>query len=146
MSQALHSQHVSIADWHGAVEAEAVFREAVGACCVDEAFATAAAEFRLAANSPLDMALNFASLLPRLRAAQALDLLDGILERFVLQGDRSRFGLVNAVTSLARDTRRPERRWRLEELGGAIAAELPVDPPSDGRGAHAVQRAAVAVG
>jgi hypothetical protein len=146
MSHALHSQHVTIADWHGPVEAEAAFRDAVEACCVDDAFTTAAAEFRLAANSPLDMALNLAPFLSRLRAANALDMLDGVLERFAGQGDRSRYGLVNAITSLARDTRQPERRWRLEELGGAIAAYVLVDPPSDTRGAHAAQRAAVAVG
>ena len=28
---------------------------------------------------------------------------------------------MNAVTSVARDTRDPETRWRLEELGGGIA-------------------------
>jgi hypothetical protein len=35
---------------------------------------------------------------------------------------------MNAVTSVARDTRDPETRWRLEELGGAIAARLPRAP------------------
>ena len=29
---------------------------------------------------------------------------------------------MNAVTSLVRDTRDPEVRWRLEELGGGIPA------------------------
>jgi hypothetical protein len=29
---------------------------------------------------------------------------------------------MNAITSLARDTRDPERRWRLEELGGGMLA------------------------
>jgi hypothetical protein len=34
---------------------------------------------------------------------------------------------MNAVTSVARDTRDPELRWRLEEFGGGIPA-LARDP------------------
>jgi len=45
-----------------------------------------------------------------------------ILERFLGEGDHSRFGLMNAVTSVARDTPTPELRWNLEELGGGVPA------------------------
>jgi hypothetical protein len=38
--------------------------------------------------------------------------------------DQSAFGVLNAVTSLARDTRDPETRWQLEELGGALPSHL----------------------
>jgi hypothetical protein len=49
-------------------------------------------------------------------------LIPEIMDRFHAEDDRSAFGMMNAVTSLARDTDDPELRWRLEELGGAIAA------------------------
>jgi len=39
---------------------------------------------------------------------------------------------MNAVTSVARDTRDPELRWRLEELGGGIPAMLVPDPDDSG--------------
>lgn len=32
----------------------------------------------------------------------------------------SRFGLVNAVTAMARDTQEPELRWQMEKLGGEL--------------------------
>ncbi len=67
------------------------------------------------------------------------------LRRFRSQPDRTRFGLVNAITSLARDTRDPESRWRLEELGGAIAAGVPGAPPSLDAVAEADHYEAVAV-
>ena len=41
--------------------------------------------------------------------------------------DRTRYGLMNAVTATARRTSDPELRWRMEELGGAVAALTP-DP------------------
>jgi hypothetical protein len=58
-----------------------------------------------------------------------------ILGRFTSGADRSRFGLMNAVTSVARDTHDPELRWRLEELGGGIPAALL--SPADDSGSHA---------
>ena len=38
---------------------------------------------------------------------------------------------MNAVTSVARDTREPELRWRLEELAGGIAAHIEPAPTGD---------------
>jgi hypothetical protein len=54
-----------------------------------------------------------------------------ILERFDIGADRTRFGVMNAVTSVARDTRDPDEKWRLEELGGSIGACLLPRQPSD---------------
>ena len=36
--------------------------------------------------------------------------------------DRSAFGLMNSLTSVARDQDDPEVRWKLEELGGGVPA------------------------
>jgi hypothetical protein len=43
-----------------------------------------------------------------------------VLQRHCRKKDRTVFGLMNAVTSVARDSKDPEERWRLEELGGMI--------------------------
>ncbi|MBL7044445.1 MAG: hypothetical protein ISR77_37815 [Pirellulaceae bacterium] len=48
--------------------------------------------------------------------------------------------------SCARDRSDPEERWRLEELGGGIAARIVPEPPVDSSAAEVVYRDAVAVG
>jgi len=59
------------------------------------------------------------------------EVLEQIAGRFLRERDRSAFGLMNAVTSLARDTREPEMRWRLEEFGGGVPALLKPAPDLD---------------
>jgi hypothetical protein len=49
------------------------------------------------------------------------DLMTGVLSRFGNEGDRSRFGLAQAITAVARDVQDPELKWDLEKLGGAVA-------------------------
>ena len=48
-----------------------------------------------------------------------------IMKRYEAEADRSRYGLMNAVTSVARDERDPDMQWRLEELGGGILVKRP---------------------
>ncbi len=67
-----------------------------------------------------DAVLMMIPMIARLPRAMAVRLLTTIMDRFNEQGDNSRFGLMNAVTSVARDTRDPDLRWRLEELGGGV--------------------------
>ena len=55
----------------------------------------------------------------------------GIFERFFHENDRTRYEFMNAVTSMARDTRDHLARWRLEELGGQIAVTQPAGPILD---------------
>ena len=109
----------------------AELREAVQVCSSDEAFSTAASQLRSATEMHADLALN---LLPMLGRGSSLpaELLTMIWGRFEDESDRSTFGLVNAVTSTARDTADPEMRWRLEELGGGIPARLRPDPTPSG--------------
>jgi hypothetical protein len=57
-------------------------------------------------------------------------------ERFGQEGDPTMYGLVNAVTSVARDTSDPDLRWKLEEAGGLLIAHGPwaptrVQPPAE---------------
>ena len=58
--------------------------------------------------------------------------MEDIVSRFTRGRDDSVFGLINAVTSVARDTRDPETRWRLEELGGSIPALVSPAPKPGG--------------
>jgi hypothetical protein len=71
-------------------------------------------------------------LLPLLARAPDMveHLVPQIFSRFVEGDDRSVFALMNAVTSVARDTRDPEARWTLETIGGSMPAGLRTLPPS----------------
>jgi hypothetical protein len=65
-------------------------------------------------------------MLSRLPSA-ASEIQQAIIRQLFESRDRSAFGLINAVTAVARDTRDPELRWRLEEFGGGVPA-LARDP------------------
>jgi hypothetical protein len=106
--------------------------EAVRACSGEHILADAAARMRAMADTEADTALSLLPAvldLPRPQAAQWFDAIQARLER---RPDRSRYGLMNAITSLARDIADPEARWRLEEAGGGMLAVLvPAPTPDD---------------
>ena len=54
-------------------------------------------------------------------ASHHADLMTGVLSQYRKEGDRSRFGLAQAITAVARDVQDPELKWDLEKLGGAVA-------------------------
>jgi hypothetical protein len=102
-------------------EVEFALREAVRACCLDEAFAGGVAEMRSSLESGMDLALTMMPMMSRLLEGGAPhEIVETILGRLFESRDTSRFGLMNAVTAFARDTTDPELRWRLEVLGGGI--------------------------
>ena len=103
-------------------------REAVCACAGAEAFAAGVGELRSAAEAEADLILQLLPWLTSMPQSVAAQALPHIVGRFERAGDRSAFGLMNAVTSVARDTRDPDARWRLEELGGALPARVPPRP------------------
>jgi hypothetical protein len=111
-------------------EAVSLVSEAVEVCCERSAFATAAEQMRTAAQQPVDAML---SMMPFLAQASSLapEFARQIVERFFKESDRTRYGFMNAVTSVARDTREHALRWRLEELGGQVAAMRPAEPVLD---------------
>ena len=108
-------------------------REAIRDCCSPNAFSNGVKAMRTASEREADLALQLLPLLRRLLGAQAATVLTQILRRFTGEKDLSAFGLVNAVTSVARDTSDPETRWDLEELGGGILAQLSPSPTLSGR-------------
>jgi hypothetical protein len=102
-------------------------REMVQACAAEEVFETTAEQIRSATEAQADHILTLMPLLARMSADVIGQILGDIESRFQAEGDRTLFGLMNAVTSRARDTHNPELRWQLEELGGGVPAlvELP---------------------
>jgi hypothetical protein len=110
-------------------------REAIVACCEPDIFHDAVSRMRKAGDSQIDMALNLLPFLSRLPKGAGATLIAPILERFFRDGDRSQFGLGNAVTALARDTKDPDLRWNLEEFGGGILIGAVPRQPRDWGGA-----------
>jgi len=100
-------------------------QEVVRACCDREVFAANAEQMRSAVDLDADLLL---TMLPHLlQRAEILgtDVFPQILDRYLSGAEgQSAFGLMNAVTALARDTQDPELRWGLEELGGGVPALL----------------------
>ena len=106
-----------------AVEAVlAEVREVVRACSERDVLKKAVGQMRSAADREARFALTMLSMLLGAHGDQGAHMVEAILERFESGGDRSLFGLMNATTSIARDTRDAETRWRLEEAGGGVLA------------------------
>jgi hypothetical protein len=126
MPQVIETRHIRRVDFAAPLDAvEAVdgqLREAVRACSAAEVFADAAQQLRQAAITGLGGDVARLLLFSSLRRLILHGLGEQIVQRFLQAEDRSVFGLMNAVTSVARDQDDPEVRWRLEELGGGVAA------------------------
>ncbi|MEX2317897.1 MAG: hypothetical protein WD669_12140 [Pirellulales bacterium] len=132
MAQALESVHLEPFDIDAPEVAASTLRDAIAACNEEEVFLGSLDSVRSSIHAEADMMLNMMPFLSRLQQAGMGRILAQILETFSSQRDRTRYGLMNAVTSVARDTTDPDERWRLEELGGSIGAGVrprqPVTP------------------
>jgi hypothetical protein len=149
VAHALQSQHVESGEFDTPAEAAATVREAVRACCSGEAFTEAITTMRTARERVAGVAINLLPLLSRLPPELGTQIFRKVVERFFDGEDASQYGLMNAVTSVARDTADPDLRWRLEELGGGLPAErLPTTDPDDTAAAAiaAATKESVAVG
>jgi len=113
---------LGLADLEPAAALQSI-RSAIGDCCRVEVFNAAVRQMRTAAEIEADLALAMLPIVDRLQGLGP-QIFTQILSRFFEGGDQSQFGLMQAVTSVARDTADPDQRWDLEELGGAIAANL----------------------
>ena len=117
---------------------ESAVREAIRACGSADAFARSTDEIRSARDVRDDVLLSLMPLLTRIDPSGGTTLLEQTLERFFGDRDRSRFGLMNALTSLARDTEDPDVRWRLEETGGGVPVMAPTRPVRRAADAHSL--------
>jgi hypothetical protein len=107
-------------------------RAAVRSSAEPDAFTAIAEEMRSASEVEADVAIQLLPAISRLAPELVTQVLPQIFRRFEVDGDRSAFGLMNAITSVARDTRDPSTRWTLETLGGSLPARLrrrPATPP-----------------
>lgn len=127
MAQSVQTRRIALPsdeDAHDRVVEEV--RETIRACGEDEVFADGVAEIRSAVDREADFALTVLPMLDRLPEAVRVSMMGLIAGRFFGGAERSRYGLMNAITSLARDTSEPDLKWRLEEIGGRIPAMQPV--------------------
>lgn len=130
MAQKLESRRIDLAEVSTPQEGEELIREALAACCQPEVFAQNVAGVRSIADCEIDMALMMVDYLARLPRR----FFSEILEHFFADEDRTAYGAMNAITAVARETREPEQRWQLEELGGGVVAWLKPRRPVDSRG------------
>jgi hypothetical protein len=138
MAHATEGREIPNLDSVPAFEAVSLVSEAVESCCESNAFATAAEKMRTAAQQPVDAILNMMPFLAQV-SSLAPEFARQIVERFFKGSDQTRYGFMNAVTSVARDTREHMTRWRLEELGGQIAVMQPAKPVLDDGAAELIR-------
>ena len=145
VAQALETRHIADLELYDADEARHVIQQGVEECSAEEVFAEGVQQMRSATATSVELALMMMPLMARIGELSGTNLSAEIIDRFFRDGDRSRFGLVQAITSVARDNIDPDVRWNLEELGGAVAAGIlwELSPHFDGttadqRGASAL--------
>jgi hypothetical protein len=113
-------------------------RDGIDACSAPEIFHDTMNKIRTVANHELEMALDLMTFFSTHSGALGAGVFAQILERFFDEKDKTQFALANAITSTARDTKDPQARWNLEELGGGLLiALLPRIPQGS---AHATVR------
>lgn len=139
IAETLESRCLADVELRDADEVATAIRESVVACCAEEVFAANVRRVRTACEAQADLALALMPMLSRFSKLGDNHFLSQIMDQFFREGDTSRFGLANAVTAIARDTRDPDLRWELEEFGGGIAVGAVPRRPADG-GARAAAR------
>jgi len=115
-----------------AYEVTAELRQAVEACCQREAFVAGAQEMRSAAHDKIDTLLALTSIISTFSGHVGRAIMGSFIDS-LFGAERTRYDVMNAVTAVARDTKDPETRWRLEELGGGVPVmKLPSHRPPEG--------------
>ena len=134
MAHAIDSTRFALTSEDAPQESEFAVREAIRTCGRKNVFVDSVRDVSMTTSRSVDFALMMLPMLSSLGQRIPGSLLQQILDRFVGEEERSQFSLMNAITSVARDTADPEQRWRLEELGGAIAANILTPLPADESG------------
>jgi hypothetical protein len=126
VAQAIGSRYlddITVGDMDSALD---VIRDAIGACCQGDVFAAAITDVRAGRFVAADVSAVVqlwlqGSVWQQDSPGRKLAIMRRIVSLFESGGDRSRFGLANAVTAVARDVQEPLLKWDLEEFGGGIA-------------------------
>ena len=129
IAQSVASCSVEHSEFATADDVTRSLQKAIDLCSEQEIFAENVGNVKATVQSSIDHALHLAPMLSHLRGRASSREILQIIERFIAGRERTVFSMMNAITSVARDTRDPERKWRLEELGGGVGAMiLPVQP------------------
>ena len=137
LSKTLESRTLEDLDLVSTDGALETIRECVAGCAAREVFAHHVGRMTATARTDADMAVAMLAFASSHSLNNDPQLLRAIMQQFFQEGDRSQFGLANAVTAVARELRDPERKWELEELGGGLAiASRPEVPNLGGRQAR----------
>ena len=76
----------------------------------------------------VDLDLMLMSLAARLPEPRLRELRLHIAIEFDAENDRTRYGFINAVTAVARDTADPELQWYLQEFAGSMLTTRKHEP------------------
>jgi len=120
LAHVLDTQPVQQSEGLTTVEIEIALRAAIQRACTPDIFSDAVEQMRLAGRQEADLALSLMPRLSTLPRELTAHVADVVFNGWMRQADRTRFGLMNAITALARDTANPEHRWALEALGAQI--------------------------
>ena len=112
---------------------ESELRRAIQASSDPSHLTQAAEQMRGAAELDAEMMIMLLPHLLRSTGVARHGLLSSIVDRFEESEDRSAFGLVNAVTSVARDARDPDVKWALETAGGELLTRAQSQVAGGGR-------------
>lgn len=126
-AKALQTHEIAGLDRLAPEVAEEELREAIRACATPETFSQAVRQMRSATTREADGLLRSLSWLTQLSRAGNDRIAAMVLRRYFNDGDRTVYGLMNAVTAVARETPDPDLKWRLEEFGGGVPSDDP-DP------------------
>jgi len=100
-------------------------RLAIHQCAAPEAFTTVLDEMRLASTVAAQLMIQALPMLARQPNEYTAELVRLLSEEFARANDETLYGVMNAITAVARETRDPDERWRLEVYGGSIPARAP---------------------
>ncbi len=140
IAQAVATKHVHNTQHVSPVEVEINLREGIRTCIQEQDFEGYVEKMKQARGLFPDPRTSLMPHLSKLPADQASEIVEQTHRRFAEDADESRYGLINAVTSLARDTRNPELRWALETIGGALIVTTTPTPSGAGSGELEVVR------
>jgi hypothetical protein len=147
MAQSLASFHVDYSRYGSEHEVIRSLQDAIRDCSQEDVFTASVGAIQTNFLDPIDLFLTMMPVASQVSNGISTMLLAQIMDRITSDPpsldlasrmrSQTRFSIMNAVTSLARDTDDQEQRWRLEELGGAIGAGLTPAQPSDHGDAYA---------
>jgi len=120
LAHVLDAQHIWLADIPTLAEQEITLRSKVQACCAEDWFVDATLQMRRAQQTPEELMISLLPHFAHMPRLTAQRLMDSIMREWMRNADHSRYGLMNAVTAVARDTSDPETKWQLEIIGGQI--------------------------